>query len=92
MAYYNLRHDSSFSNWVDRRGTLWVVPASSFNPVGNEYFVKCAKHLKTIPVNAHILSSQDDLNVAIDVAFDRCPGCIDEKQAFKSRWPEGAEL
>jgi hypothetical protein len=85
MAYYN-RRDASDSNWVGRRGTVWVTP-SAIDPLGTRHFVKCAKHLKLVPVAESL-----DLNAAIYEAFDRCPGCIDEKQALKSRWPEGAEL
>lgn len=88
MAYYNLRYNELASRHY-KRGRIIQCPPAAYDPLGPTVYVECAKHLKTVSVNNQIAAAFD---TAVDEAFDRCPGCTDERQARKTRWPEGAEL
>lgn len=56
--------------------------------------VQCKKHKSWVGVsydNVRLHDEKTILDYLIE-AFDRCPGCIEEKQWAATRFPENAEL
>lgn len=70
-----------------------IVTYAPCNPRAEnpDVYVVCEKHNEYIPAGNYTLDVYDFRDM-IDKAFNNCPGCKDEKEWSKSRFPEGSEL
>jgi hypothetical protein len=60
--------------------------------LGSGYFVRCTKHKSNWYRIMIDLSMVFDLKEAALFALQQCPGCRQDQENEKTRFPEGAEL